>query len=106
MAVSLQVLFALFVLFGAIVCLRPILDPPSTQEDDFVLVDFRIVPRSFARSCYESVTRSSKRSYNACLAVLPTQIYTNFSFELPKGGKEFYIVLLLQQYTEFVFFFR
>ncbi len=86
MAVRVLKTLCILQLAGLIVCLIPLLEPPITVLDDFVLVDFRVVPRTFSRSCYRNVTGSTKRSYNACVATLPTQILANFSYELPKQG--------------------
>ena len=64
--------------------------PPSAKpqlKNDYVLVDFRDVPLSFTNYSYNGLTKHTSRKYTAFVAVLPSSINNNFSFELPHGGE-------------------
>lgn len=63
--------------------------PPTAKpqlRNDYVLVDFRDVPLSFMNYSYNGLTNHTSRNYTAFVAVLPSNINNNFSFELPHGG--------------------
>ena len=64
--------------------------PPTAKlqlKNDYVLVDFRDVPLSFMNYSYNGVIRHTNHKYTAFVAVLPSSINNNFSFELPHGGE-------------------
>lgn len=82
-------------LFVLVICLlsleaSSLVEPPPASielNDKYVLVDYRNITVRFANFSYQS-TLSTGRSFSAFVAVLPSGIATNFSFQLPTGGNE------------------
>ena len=54
-------------------------------DDDYVLLDYQNVSTPFSNFSYKGLVSSTNRSYTAFVAVLPSGISSQFSFELPKG---------------------
>ena len=66
---------------------RSLVSPISTGVqyiDDYVLVDYHNVTVPFSNFSYQSTING--RNYSAYIAVLPSDISKQFSFELPTGS--------------------
>lgn len=79
--------FSIFlsVLTASLALLTPTLS--KYQLDDFVLVDYQNVSIPFSNFSYKGIVSSTNRTFTAFVAVLPSGVASDFSFQLPKEGK-------------------
>lgn len=80
--------FSIFlsVLTASLALLTPTLSKYQL-DDDFVLVDYQNVSIPFSNFSYKGIVSSTNRTFTAFVAVLPSGVASDFSFELPKEGK-------------------
>lgn len=78
----------LMIILSSIATSLALISPFSTRyqlDDDYVVQDYHNVSIPFSNFSYKGIVSSTNRSYTAFVAVLPSGISNQFSFELPKG---------------------
>ncbi|XP_019848655.1 PREDICTED: N-acetylglucosamine-1-phosphodiester alpha-N-acetylglucosaminidase-like [Amphimedon queenslandica] len=79
----------LMIILSSIATSLALISPFSTQyqlDDDYVVLDYHNVSIPFSNFSYKGIVSNTNRSYTAFVAVLPSGVSSQFSFELPKGG--------------------